>query len=137
MESLHSKEGYNERPKAPEYSAITKFVAIIYILYMGFVFLAVYSVYALYYPQSVKVYSPFDDSKKLIEVSYWDAILCIMISVFFISFIFLGNCLTWGAGAYNNSGIEASIKYSFASAIITGNKYASCGNILPTLSFLG
>jgi hypothetical protein len=128
---------FNDWHAAPNYKTITIYTAAIFVVYAGTMVGGAFSVYSLYYPEELKVYSPFSDDTNIRTIGWTRAVFGILTSLMFVTLLFVKNCFLMGTEAFYNTGMEESLKYSYAQAIITGNKYGAINNILPTLGFLG
>lgn len=91
MSGLNNTGGFRNVGE-PEYKKITTFTFLLYIVSFGAAVTSCMAVFTLYFPASIQVFSPFDDTKVLKTISYWKVIATIAASCGFIFILFIINC---------------------------------------------
>lgn len=81
--------------------------------------------FGLYFPNSLKVYSPFNDTHALMDITMGHCVLAMMMANVFLFFLFVTNCCWLGSNGWAHQQLQKALKYGYAHTIIRGNMYAS------------
>lgn len=120
----------------PSYSKVACYTSAIFVFYLTFLFVCTYTVFYVYFPGTVQVFSPFEDTKVLKYIDYWDAIGGVGLALAFTFIMYIMNVLLFGSGAYCNNQLESNTRFSFASVVVKGNKYSALATVFSTMLFM-